>query len=61
MFVLPLIPLNLILRKAKAVYQFSESKKKIHHLLFRDDLKFYSRSDKGLDSLVQRVLVLVKI
>ena len=56
MFVLALIPLSFILRKAKAAYEFSESKEKINHLLFMDDLKLYSRSDKGLlDSLVQTV------
>ena len=38
-FVLALIPLSLILRKMKAAYEFSESKKKINHLLFMDDLK----------------------
>ena len=39
----------------KAAYEFSESKEKINHLLFVDDLKLYSRSEKGLDSLVQTV------
>ena len=53
MFVLALIPLSLILRKAKAAYEFSECKEKINHLLFMDDLKLYSRSEKELDSLVQ--------
>ena len=57
MFVLVLIPLSLILRNAKAAYEFSESKEKINHLLFMDDLKLYSRSEKGLDSLVQTVRV----
>ena len=56
-FVLALTPLSLILRKTKAAYQFSESKEKINHLLFMDDLKLYSRSGKGLDSLVQTVSV----
>ena len=56
-FVLALIPLSLILRKAKAAYEFSESKGKINHLLFMDYLKLYSRSEKGLDSLVQTVRV----
>ena len=55
--VLPLIPLSLILRKAKAAYEFSESKEKINHLLFMNDLKLHSRSEKGLDSLVQTVHV----
>ena len=54
-FVLALILLSLILRKAKTAYEFSESKEKINHLLFMDDLKLYSRNEKGLDSLVQTV------
>ena len=54
-FVLALIPLSLVLRKAKAAYEFSESKEKINHLLFMDDLKLYSQSEKWLDSLVQTV------
>ena len=56
-FVLALIPLNLILRKVKAAYEFSESKEKINQLLFMDDLKLYSRSEKKLDSLIQTVHV----
>ena len=52
-----MIPLSLILRKAKAGNEFSESKEKINHLLFMDDLKLYSQSEKGLDSLVQTVRV----
>ena len=52
---LALIPLSLILRKAKATYEFSERKEKIDHHLFMDDLKLFSRSEKGLDLLVQTV------
>ena len=52
-----LISLSLILRKAKAEYEFSKSKEKINHILFMGDLKLYSRSGKGLDSLVQTVCV----
>ena len=43
--------------KAKAAYKFSESKENINRLLFMDDLKLYSQSEKGLDSLVQTVCV----
>ena len=50
----------MILRKAKAADEFSESKEKINHILFVDDLKLYSRSEKGLDSLVQAVRVFSK-
>ena len=56
-FVLSLIPLSLVLRKAKVAYKFSESKGKINHPLFMDDLRLYSQSEKGLDSLVQTVRV----
>ena len=55
--VLALILLSLILRKEKAAYEFSQSKKKINHLLFMDDLKLYSQNEKGLDSLAQIVFV----
>ena len=41
MFVLALIPLSLILRKAKVADEVSESKEKINYLLFMDDLKLY--------------------
>ena len=43
-FVLALIPLSLILRKAKAAYEFPGSNVKINHLLFMHDLKLYSRN-----------------
>ena len=56
-FVLALIRLSLILRKAKAACEFSESKEKMIHVLFMDDLKLYSRSEKGLEQLVQTVRV----
>ena len=56
-FLLALIPLSLILRKTKAAYEFSESKEKINYFLFMDDLKLHSRSEKGLDSLVQTLRV----
>ena len=51
LFVLTLIPLSLILGKARAEYEFSVSREKINHLLFMDDLKLHSRNEKGLDSL----------
>ena len=57
-FVLALIQLSLILRTA--TYEFSESKEKIDHLLFMDDLKLYSQREKGLDSLVQTVGVFIE-
>ena len=58
-FALALIRLSLILRKVRAAYEFSESKEKINHLLFMDDLKLYSRSEKRLNSLVQTITIRV--
>ena len=60
MFVLALIPLSLILTKAKAAYEFSGSKVKINHLLFMDDLKLYSCKEKEFDSLVQTIHIFSK-
>ena len=56
-FVLGLIPLSLILRKAKAAHVSSGSKEKTNDLLFMDDLKLYSCSEKELDSLIQTIHV----
>ena len=56
-----MIPFSLILRKAEAAYEFSESKVKINHLLFMDDFKLYSRNEKELDSLGQTIHILIKI
>ena len=44
-YVLALIPLSLIFKKAKEAYEFSESKEKINHVLFMDDLKLFSGSE----------------
>ena len=56
-FVLALIPLSLISRKAKAAYEFSKSKEKSNNILVMDDLKLYSPNEKGLESLVQTIRV----
>ena len=55
-----MIPLSLILRKAKATYEFSGSKVKINYLLFMDDLKLHSRNEKEWDSLVQTIRIFSK-
>ena len=57
LFVIILIPLIHILRKTSPGYEFSNSKEKINHLLFMDDLKLYSKTEKTLDSLVQTVCI----
>ena len=47
-FVLALILLSLILRKAKAEYEFSERKLNINRLFFMDDLKLIVAMRKNL-------------
>ena len=59
-FVLALNPLSLILRKAKTACEFSGSKDNVNHLLFIDDLKLYSRNEKGWESLVPTIHVFSK-
>ena len=56
LFVIALLPLTAILKKAKPGYKFA-SGEKINHLLFMDDLKLYGESEKALDSLVQTVRI----
>ena len=56
LFVVALIPMTLILRKARFAYEFQNGEK-INHLLVMDDLKLYAKSERGLDSLVQTVHV----
>ena len=50
MFVLASNPLSLILKKAKAAYEFSGSKEKINNFLFMDDLELYGPNVKEVDS-----------
>ena len=52
LFVSAMIPLTHILRKSKPGYEFSGSEEKIHHLLYMDDLKLYSKNEKELDSCI---------
>ena len=55
LFVLCMIPLTLILRKAKAGYEFEHKCQKINHLLFMDDLKLYGKDEDQISSLINTV------
>ena len=56
LFVIALIPLTLILKKATAGYHFTD-KTKVTHLLFMGDLKLYGKDKTQLDSLTQTVRI----
>ena len=47
----------LILRKCKEAYEFSNSKERINHILYLDDLKLYGKIDKGLALLIQTIRI----
>ena len=57
LLIIGLTPAALILRKCKEGYEFSNSKERISHLLYMDDLKLYGKTNKGLDSLTQTVRI----
>ena len=55
-FVVALIPLTHILRTANPGFEFRTGET-INNVLFMDDLKLYSKSEKALDSLIQTVRI----
>ena len=55
-FVICMIPLSKVLRKAKAGYGLGDVK--INHLLFMDDLKIFAKNKNEIDSLVSTVQVI---
>ena len=57
LFVLVMIPLTLMLRQTKASYEVKKGVKKINHLLFMDDLKFFSKNEYQTDSSVNTVRI----
>ena len=55
LFIICMIPLTWLLRRAKACYEWGNKEFKVNHLLFMDDLKLYARNRNGIESLVQTV------
>ena len=53
--VLCLIPLTLVLRKAKACYERGNRQFRVNHLLFMPDLKLFGKNYNQIDSLVQTI------
>ena len=46
LFIIAMIPLNHILRKCTAGYKLSKSEEKIHHLMYKDDIKLFAKNKK---------------
>ena len=55
LFVLCMVPLTWLLRRAKAGYEWGNKGFKLNHLLFVDDVKLFAKSENQIDSLVQTV------
>ena len=55
LFVLCMVPLTWLLRRAKAGYEWGNKGFKLNHLLLKDDLKLFTKSKNQIDSLVQTV------
>ena len=56
-FVLRMAPLSLMLRKVNASYEWGKKEYKLNNLLFKDDLKLFSKSEEQMDTLVRTVYV----
>ena len=57
LFVVTLIPLSLVLREVKAVYDLTGKKDLVNHLLYMDDLKLSGRNEKQIDTLINTVRI----
>ena len=58
LFVLCMVPLTWLLRRAKAGYEWGNKGFKLNHLLFMDDLKLFAKSKNQIDPLVQTVHII---
>ena len=57
LFVVCVLPSTLVLRKVKVGYELKNTKEKINHLLFMDDLNFFGKNDKQINTLVKSVFL----
>ena len=55
LFVLCMVPLTWLLRRARTGYEWGDKGFKVNHLLFMDDLKLFAKSKNQIDPLVQTV------
>ena len=56
-FVLNMVPFSLILRKVNARYECGKKGYKLNNLLFADDLRLFSKSEKQMDTFVRTFYV----
>ena len=57
LFIIAMMPPNLILRKCTAGYKLGISQEKINHLMYTDDLKLFAKNEKELETLIYAVTI----
>ena len=57
LFIIAMMPLDLILRKCTAAYKLSRSQEKINHLMYIDDVKLFTKNEKELETLIHAVRI----
>ena len=57
LFIIAMMPFNLILRKCIAGYKLSWSQEKINHLMYMDDIKPFAKNEKELETLIHAVRI----
>ena len=60
LFVIALVPLTTILNSLKSGYKIPQTQTKINHLLYMDDLKLYTNTQKQLTSMLNTVNTFTK-
>ena len=45
------------MRDCKEAYEFYKNKEKLNHVLYMDDLRLFSKSERGLDSRISTVRI----
>ena len=57
LFIIAMMPLNLILRKCTAGYKLSKPQEKNNHLMYMGDIKLFTKNEKELDTLIHALRI----
>ena len=57
LLIIPMMPLNHIVRKYTAGYKLSRSQEPVNHLMYMDDIKLFAKNEKELETLIHAVRI----
>ena len=57
LFTIAMVPLDHILRKCTAEYKLRRSQEKINHLMYKNDIKLFAKSEKELETLIHTIRI----